>query len=317
MSLVMLKFLGTRLLMGIVALLLVSIITFVLVALIPGNAAQTILGPEATPAKVAQLSRELHLNAPLTEQYWSWLKNALHGDFGTSLLTGQSVVSVIGSRLAPTLSLVLLTTAVIVIASIVIGVVSAVHGGWLARLLDVGGLLGLAIPGFVMGLLLIYAFAVKLKIFPVEGYVPLSGGVGEWLRTLALPVIAMAASGVAFSSKQVRQSMQEALDSEYTFTMMANGFSQRSVVYKHALRNAIVPALAMIGVQLAGAIGATVLIETVFGVPGIGSLAVSSATQADLPMVQATALFFTAFVVIVNLGLDVIYAVLNPKLKLA
>lgn len=312
----MLKFLVKRVLMGIVVLLVVSIITFVLVALIPGNAAQTILGPEATPAKVAQLSRELHLNAPLPVQYWSWLKNALHGNFGTSLLTGQSVVSVIGSRLEPTLSLVLLVTLVTVLASVLIGVVSALRGGWLARLLDFGGLLGLAIPGFVVGLLLIDLFAVDLRIFPVEGYVPLSAGVGNWLTPLVLPVIAMSLSGVAFSSKQVRQSMGEALESEYAFTLMANGFKRRSVVYKHALRNAIVPALAMMGVQLAGAIGSTVLIETVFGVPGIGSLAVSSATQADLPMVQATALFFTAFVVVVNLGLDLLYVALNPKVKL-
>jgi len=312
----MLRFLARRTVMGVLVLLVVSALTFLLVALIPGNAALTILGAQATPAKIAQLSQELHLNEPLPVQYWDWLKDAVRGNFGTSLLNGQSVATLVEGRLEPTLSLVILVTLVTVAASIWLGVFSALRGGWVARLADIGGLLGLATPGFVVALLLIDVFAVKLRIFPVEGYVPLSSGAGEWLRSLVLPVIAMSLSGAAFSSKQVRQSMLEALDSEFAFTLTANGFNRRSVVYKHALRNAIVPALAMMGVQLAGAIGSVVLIETVFGIPGVGSLMVSSATQADLPVVQATALCFTAFVVVVNILLDLLYAVLNPKVSL-
>jgi peptide/nickel transport system permease protein len=313
----MFSFIAKRVLTGVLVLLVVSMVTFVLVGLIPGNAARTILGSTASPAAVAQLTRELHLNQPLPVQYWSWLENAVQGHFGTSLLNGESVGSVIASRLQPTLSLVILMTIVSVLSSIFLGVVSALRGGWVARIVDTAGLLGFAIPGFIVALLLIDVFATNLRIFPVEGYVPLSDGIGNWLRALVLPVVALALSSVAFTSKHVRQSMTEVLDSEFIFTLRANGFKHRSVVYKHALRNAIVPALALMGVQLAGAISAVVLIETVFAIPGIGSLAVSATTQGDVPMVLATALFFTAFVVVVNLAFDVLYAVLNPKVRLS
>ena len=296
-------------------LFVVSVVTFLLVALIPGNAARTILGLSASPAAVAQLAREMHLSAPLQDQYWSWLKGALHGNFGTSLINGQSVGSQIAGRLQPTVSLIVLSTIVSVFSAIALGVYSAVRGGRVAQIVDAGGLVGFAVPGFIVGLLLIYVFAVKLRAFPVVGYNPLSSGVGNWLDALALPVIAMSVSGVGSWQSRSRQSTAEVLRSEFVVTLTANGFTRRSILYRHVLRNAILPSLALIGVQLAGTIATAVLIETVFGIPGIGSLAVSSATQQDLPMVQATALFFTAFVVVVNLGLDICYAVLDPRVK--
>lgn len=306
-----------RLAIGILVILVVSAMTFILVALVPGNPAQTILGSKATPASIAQLTHQLHLDEPLPVQYLNWLTAAVRGNLGTSLLNGQPVASLMASRIEPTLSLVLLSTLVSLVSAITLGVGSALRGGWFTRVVDTIGMVGLAVPGFLVGLLLAYVFASSLHVFPVEGYNPLSSGVPTWLQALVLPVIALSVSSIGFTAKQVRQTMQEVLESDFVFNLNANGLRRRSVIYKHALRNAIVPALALIGVQLAGAIGSTVLIETVFGIPGVGGLAVSSVTQQDLPVVLATTLFLTAFVVVVNLVLDVAYGLLNPKVRIA
>lgn len=313
----MFLFLARRVAIGIAVLLVVSVLTFVLVALTPGNAAESILGATATPAAVAQLMKELNLNQPLPVQYWLWLKDAVGGDFGTSLTTGEPVTQMMASRWQPTLSLVLLSTLVSVVAGIFLGVVSALRGGWVARAVDIGGLVAFAIPGFLVGVILIYAFALKLRLLPLNGYVPLDEGAGPWLRTLILPVIALSFGMVGFIAKQVRQSMTDVMHSEFIFTYVANGFSRRSVTYKHALRNAVVPATSYIGVQLVSVVGATVLIETVFAYPGVGSLAVTAATEHDLPVAQAAVLFFTAYVIIVNLVMDLLYVVLNPKIRMA
>ena len=313
----MFLFLARRVALGIAVLLVVSVLTFVLVALTPGNAAESILGATATPAAVAQLMKELNLNQPLPVQYWLWLKDAVGGDFGTSLTTGEPVTQMMASRWQPTLSLVLLSTLVSVMAGIFLGVVSALRGGWVARAVDIGGLVAFAIPGFLVGVILIYAFALKLRLLPLNGYVPLDEGAGPWLRTLILPVIALSFGMVGFIAKQVRQSMTDVMHSEFIFTYVANGFSRRSVTYKHALRNAVVPATSYIGVQLVSVVGATVLIETVFAYPGVGSLAVTAATEHDLPVAQAAVLFFTAYVIIVNLVMDLLYVVLNPKIRMA
>jgi peptide/nickel transport system permease protein len=313
----MFLFLARRVALGIAVLLVVSVLTFVLVALTPGNAAESILGATATPAAVAQLMKELNLNQPLPVQYWLWLKDAVGGDFGTSLTTGEPVTQMMASRWQPTLSLVLLSTLVSVVAGIFLGVVSALRGGWVARAVDIGGLVAFAIPGFLVGVILIYAFALKLRLLPLNGYVPLDEGAGPWLRTLILPVIALSFGMVGFIAKQVRQSMTDVMHSEFIFTYVANGFSRRSVTYKHALRNAVVPATSYIGVQLVSVVGATVLIETVFAYPGVGSLAVTAATEHDLPVAQAAVLFFTAYVIIVNLVMDLLYVVLNPKIGMA
>jgi peptide/nickel transport system permease protein len=312
----MVKFLVGRIATGVLVLFAVTALTFLLVGLIPGNAARTILGISATPTAIARLSRELHLNAPITDQYWSWLKGLFHGNLGTSLVNGQSVGSQIVGRLQPTISLILLSSALSILVATTLGVYSAVRGGVVARLVDSFGLLGFAIPGFIIALLLIYAFAVKVKVFPVVGYNSLSSGLGNWAKALVLPVVAMSLNSIGFIAKQVRQSTSDVLDSEFVVTLTANGFKRRSILYRHVLRNAIVPSLAMMGVQMAGAIATTVLIETVFGIPGIGSLAVSAAGQQDLPMVQATALFFTAFVVIINFSLDIVFVMLDPRVRI-
>jgi peptide/nickel transport system permease protein len=313
----MYNFLARRFAMGVVVLFAVSILTFLLVGLIPGNAAETILGSTASPAAVAALAKQLHLNEPLPLQYWTWLTNALHGNLGTSVTSGQPVLAVIGNRWQPTLLLVVLSTIVSVIVGIVLGVVSALRGGLVARVVDAGGLIAFAIPGFIIGVVLIFVFALKLRLFPLNGYNQLSTGFGSWAGSLVLPVIALSFGMVGFISKQVRQSMVDTMQSEFIFTYVSNGFRRRSVAYKHALKNAIVPATSYIGVQLVSVVGATVLIETVFAFPGIGSLAVTSATQHDLPVAQAAVLFFTIYVVVVNFGIDLLYVVLNPKLRIA
>lgn len=313
----MFTFLARRFAMGVVVLFAVSVLTFLLVGLIPGNAAQTILGSTATPQAVAQLAKQLHLDEPLPAQYWSWLTGVFQGNLGTSVTSGQPVTDVIGNRWQPTLLLVVLSTLASVVVGIVLGVVSALRGGLVARIVDAGGLIAFAIPGFIIGVVLIYVFALKLRLVPLNGYTPITDGVGPWLSSLVLPVIALSFGMVGFISKQVRQSMVDTMQSEFIFTYVSNGFRRRSVAYRHALKNAVVPATSYIGVQLVSVVGATVLIETVFAFPGVGSLAVSSATQHDLPVAQAAVLFFTVYVVVVNFGVDLLYVVLNPKIRVA
>lgn len=303
--------------LGISALLLftVSFITFLLVSLSPGDVAYTILGAYSTPDQLAALRKSMHLDQPIWSQYGHWVSNMLHGDFGRSLLTHQAVAQAVGERIAPTISLLVLTMLVTGLAGTALGVAGALRGGMLARVIDAIGLLGVAIPGFAIGLVLIIVFSVRIRLLPFGGYTSIGQGVGPWLAALALPVVALAIGSVGLVAKQVRSSMVDAMRSEFVRTFTANGFSRRSIIYRHALRSAAVPVLAVMGVTLVGMLGASVFIEQVFGIPGIGGLAVQASLQKDLPVVQAVAVVYTLIVIAVNLLLDVLYAVVNPKVS--
>lgn len=311
----MIVFLLKRLGVSALLLFVVSFMTFLLVSLSPGDVAYTLLGAYATPEQLAAVRETLHLDQPVLVQYANWLGAALSGDFGSSLITGQPVMDAVGSRIEPTISLLALTVVVAGAAGLVLGVVGALKGGIAARSVDALGLVGVAVPGFLVGLLLIVVFAVDLRWFPFGGYAPLSQGVGEWVAVLVLPVIALAIGSIGLVAKQVRASMVDAMGSEFVRTFTANGFARGSIVYKHALRTASVPVLAVMGVTLVGLLGGSVLIEQVFGIPGIGGLAVQSTIQKDLPVVQGVAVVYTLIIVVVNLGLDVVFALVNPKVS--
>jgi peptide/nickel transport system permease protein len=194
-----------------------------------------------------------------------------------------------------------------------LGVLGALKGGAAARSVDALGLIGVAVPGFLIGLLLIVVFAVRLRWLPFGGYTPLSDGLGAWAAALVLPVAALAIGSIGLVAKQVRASMVDALSSEFVLTFTANGFRRSSIVYRHALRSAAVPVLAVMGVTLVGLLGGSVIIEQVFGIPGIGGLAVQSTVQKDLPVIQGVAVVYAIIVIVVNLVVDLMFAVLNPK----
>jgi peptide/nickel transport system permease protein len=306
-----------RFAMAVPLLFVVSALTFVLVSLTPGNAAEQILGTDATPAQYAAFNRALGLNLPLYEQYWNWLRHALTGDLGTSIFTYQPVTQAIGQRLPVTISLLFGSLLVSVVIGIGLGVFSALRGGAVGRAVDVLALIGFSLPAFWVGAELIVIFAVWRNWFPATGYVSISDSPAGWLHSLVLPVVALSLYGIAALAKQTREAMLDVLASEYIRMARANGISSRSVVFRHALRNASLRVVTVIGLIAVSLIGGTVLVENVFALPGLGSLMVTAATQHDLPVVAGMVVYFTLIVVAINLAVDLAYVWLNPKVRLA
>jgi peptide/nickel transport system permease protein len=293
----------------------VSALSFILVSLTPGDAAQVILGDAATPQAVAKLRHQLGLDQPVYEQYWHWVQRAVQGDLGASLFTGEPVTRAIGQRLPVTLSLLCGALLVILLVGVAAGVFSAVRGGVAGRLVDAGALVGFALPSYWIGAVLIALLTVRVKLFPTTGYVPLTASATEWARALVLPVIALALHGVAAVAKTTREAMLDALGSEYIRSSRAHGIPERSLIFRHALKNAALPVVTILGVQAVGLLGGTVLVESVFALPGLGSLAVDASIQHDLPVVQGVVVCFTLVVVAINLLIDLTYTYLNPKVR--
>lgn len=309
----MIAFAFSRLVRSLVMLGLVSLLTFVLTAFAPGDPATTILGSSATPDQVAKLNSELGLDQPIWEQYVHWLMRAVTGDFGHSLVTSQSVSEAVSSGLPVTLALVIGGTLFAASIGIVLGTVSAIRAGWLGRVVDVLATVGLALPNFWLGWILVAVFAVNLRVLPATGYVPLDQSPPEWLRSLILPVVTLAAVGVTGIAKQTRDSMRETLSREFIKAWLADGIPRRRVVLRHGLRNAAIPVVTVIGLYFIGMLSGTVIVESVFAMPGLGGMSVSAARSGDLPMIQGVVVTLCIGVVIVNLVLDLAYAWLNPK----
>jgi peptide/nickel transport system permease protein len=311
-----LRSIGRRLWLSVPLLFGVSILTFVLESLTPGSPAAAILGTPATPETTAALSRQLGLNQPIYDQYWHWLERVLHGDLGRSILTQEPVTSLLDSRLSVTLSLIVGTVLVSSTIGIALGVASALRGGVLGRAVDALSLTGLAVPSFWLGYLLVLAFAIALPIFPATGYVAIGDSSVDWLRSLVLPVVALSVGGSSIIAKQTRDAMLDVLQREFIRALRARGVSQRSIVFKHALRNALPNVVTLIGLFVVSLLLGTTLIESVFALPGLGSEVVLATSQHDLPVIEGVALYFTLIVVVVFVLVDSICAWLDPKLRL-
>jgi peptide/nickel transport system permease protein len=253
------------------------------------------------------------LNRPVYIQYWHWLTNAVRGDLGRSIFSDQSVTSILNSRLAVTLSLILGTTVITVVVGVCVGVFSAVRGGVSARLVDAGSLVGMSVPSYWLGLVLIAVFAVWLRLFPAIGYVPIEQSPGEWARSLVLPVAALAISGVASIATQTRGAMIDVFGRDFVRALRANGLPTRSIIFQHSLKNAAIPVITVIGLLMTGLLGGTVFIEGIFALPGLGAIAVTATRQHDLPVVEGIAVYYAVIVVVINLLTDLAYAWLNPK----
>lgn len=306
---------GRRLALSLPLLLIVPTVTFLLAAVIPGDIARTILGADATQAQYEQLRQSLGLNEPLITRYLAWLGGALHGNLGTSLFWQQPVTSLLDSRLQVTLSLVIGSTAVAAVVGVVLGVTAALRAGAPGKIVDAIALTGLAVPNFFLGLLLITWFAVTLRLFPATGYVPVSQSPAGWLASIALPVITLAVPGIAVIAKQTRDAMREAMDRPFIRTLRAAGVPSRSIIGKHALRNAAIPVVTVTGLIFIGSLSGTVLVEMVFALPGLGGLVVQATTQHDLPLIQGVAVYFTVAVIGVNLLVDLTYSWLDPRVR--
>ena len=313
----MLSLIGRRLALSLPLLVIVPTVTFLLAALIPGDVARTILGADTTQAQYLQLRQTLGLNEPLLTRYFTWLGNALHGNLGTSLFWQQPVSSLLDSRLQVTLSLVIGSTALATAVGVVFGVVAALRAGVVGKIVDAIAMVGLAIPNFFLGLLLVTWFAVTLRVFPATGYVPFSQSPGEWLRSIVLPVITLAVPGIAVIAKQTRDAMLEVLDRPFIRTLRAAGVPGRSIIGKHALRNAAIPVVTVTGLIFIASLSGTVLVETVFALPGLGGLVVQATSQHDLPLIQGVAVYFTIAVICVNLLVDLTYSWLDPRVRVS
>lgn len=309
------RLVARRLLWGVPMLLVVSFFSFLLVSLVPGDPARSVLGPLAAQEQVDRLHQQMGLDRPLLGQYLSWLGSAVRGDLGMSLGTGTAVGQLLTPRLPATLSLIIPATLTAALLGIALGVASAVIGGALGRLVDVLSMVGLAIPGFWLALVLVSWFAVRWQLFPATGYTPFADSPVEWLRSLVLPVAAVSLSAVTAVAKQTRDSMLDALNRDFVRVMQANGLSRWSIVYRHALRNAAIPVVSVLGVICASLLGAAVLVENIFGLPGLGSAAAQAAVQHDIPLLQGTVIYFTLIVIVVGLVVDVCHAGLDPKVR--
>ncbi len=312
----MAKYIARRLLFMLPVALLVSFVTFMLIHLVPGDPARVLLGEEATPQNVAALRQQLGLDRPLGVQYVLWLWQALHGNLGESIQLQQPVIQAITQRLPVTVELGVASLIFSVGLALPLGVMAATNrNGRLDWLINVTSLLGTAIPSFVLGLLLILIFAVFFRIFPPGGYVPFTEDPLGNLRDLVLPAIALGTGAVAVNLRQVRTSMLEVLHEDYIRTAWAKGLPARRVNYHHALRNALMPLLTIVGLQAGAILAGTFVIETIFLWPGIGSLTIQSIFAKDYPVVQGVVLLAALSYMAVNLLVDVGYSVLDPRVS--
>jgi len=304
-----------RLVMSVLLIVIVPSLTFLFEAITPGNIAEQILGPTATPGQVRHLEAKLGLDQPLYLQYWHWLDGLLHGNLGQSYQTGQSAVATLSPRLPATLSIVLGALVFALVVGVAFGILSATRGRVLPKIIDIGSVFGLAVPGYWLAVILILVLAVRIRLFPATGYVPLTASPAQWLRSLVLPSVALGLGLATFIAKQTRDSMADVLARDFVVMLRARGLSRRSVVLKHALRNAAIPVVTVLGLLLVSLLGGTVLIETVFSIPGLGQQAVTAADSHDLPVIEGVAFYFAVVVVIANLLVDVSYRLLNPRVR--
>lgn len=313
----MASYLIKRLLALVPVLGVVAVVVFLLIHLTPGDPAAVMLGPEASAAQVDALRAQLGLNDPLYVQFFRWLGGVLQGDLGESLFIRQPVTTVLADALGPTMSLAIMAELLALVVAVPAGIVAARRRGTAVDRAFMGGaLLGISVPSFLSGLLLVLVFAVGLGWFPVAGFRPLEDGLGRHLTYLVLPAIALGGLQAALIARTIRSSMLDVLGENYMKTAKAKGLSERVRIYKHALRNAALPVLTVIGQTFGTLIAGAAVIETVFNIPGIGQLVVNSVQRRDFVVIQGVVLLIAVSYVLINLVVDVLYSALDPRLRI-
>lgn len=305
-----------RILATIPVMVVVAVFVFALLHLSPGDPAAIIAGDNATAADIANIRAKLGLDQPLLVQFGDWVWGLMHGDLGISIFTNLPVSTLIEQRLAPTVSLTISTLLVSVVTAIPMGVLAAWKAGtWIDRVVMVFAVVGFSVPIFVLAYVLIYALAIKMTLLPVQGYVPLTDGLRPFLSHLVMPSIALGMVFTALIARITRASMLDVLSQDYIRTAHAKGLSNERVLLGHALKNAAVPIATIIGIGVALLIGGVVVTETVFAIPGLGRLTVDAILRRDYPIIQGIILIFSAAYVVVNLLVDLSYAVLDPRIR--
>jgi peptide/nickel transport system permease protein len=312
----MASYIGRRLLSFIPVALILIVFTFSLIHLTPGNPAYTILGDQASKENVQLLEAKLGLDQPLTVQFFRYMSNTLRGDFGNSLFGGQPVINLIVTRIPITLELAVLAILLSLCISLPLGILSAKKpNSWIDHFSRLLALAGAAVPTFWLSLILVFLLSVTVQWLPSLGWVPLSEGIGDNLNHLIIPVFALSLPLSAMESRMLRGEMLEVLSQVYIQVARAKGMRQRAVLLRHALRNAVLPVITVIGLQMGALLGGAVIVESIFSLPGMGQLVFNSIVQRDYSVLNGCVLFMGGTILLTNLVVDVLYAFLDPRIR--
>ena len=312
----MLSYVIRRILATIPVMVVVAMFVFSLLFIAPGDPAAVIAGDQATPEQVERIRQSLGLDRPFLVQFSDWAWRLLHFDLGRSIFTNLPVTTMIAQRIEPTLSLMLITLILSVVVAVPIGVLAAWKAGtWIDRTIMGFAVFGFSVPVFVVGYLLAYIVALELEWLPVQGYTPIAQGIAPWFLNLILPSIALGMVYIALIARITRASMLEVLQQDYIRTARAKGLAQAPILFIHALKNASVPIVTVIGIGIALLIGGAVVTESVFAIPGLGRLTVDAILRRDYPVIQGVVLLFSFIYVLVNLAIDLIYTLIDPRIR--
>ena len=312
----MIRTIAKRLLALVPLLFVVSFVVYSLLLLVPGDPATTLAGDNPTKAQIAATRARLGLDDSLLVQYGRWVGRALRGDLGTSLYSTQKVTSAVASRLPATLSLTFAAIGVALLVAVPAGLLAARRpNGIVDRLTSVGASIGVALPSFWVGVVLIVVFTIKSNLLPPVGYIGLSESPWQWVRHMVLPATALGAVAAAETTRQLRGSMVDVMRTDYVRTATAKGMRHRTVMLKHALKNAASPVLTVLGIQITFLLGGSVIVERMFNIPGLGSLAIDAVLSHDIPVIQGVVIVAVVVSVLANLVVDIAYGFLNPKVR--
>jgi peptide/nickel transport system permease protein len=312
----MFSYIVRRVLATIPVMLIVALFVFSLLYIAPGDPAVVIAGDQASPADVEKIRANLGLDRPYLVRFSEWFFNLLRGDLGVSMFTGIPVSELIAQRIEPTLSLMLLTVVLAVSVAVPVGVLAAWKAGtWIDRSVMAISVVGFSVPVFVVGYLLSFFFSLELDWLPVQGYVSYNKGFGVWFEHLVLPAIALGFVYIALIARITRATMLEVLSQDYIRTAKAKGMGQMGILFLHALKNAAVPVVTVIGIGIALLIGGAVVTESVFAIPGLGRLTIDAIVRRDYPLIQGLVVVFSFVYVLVNLCVDVIYTIVDPRIR--
>ncbi len=312
----MAAFVLKRLLATIPVMGMVAVVVFLILRLSPGDPAAILAGDAATPEIIAGIRANLGLDRPIIVQFGAWVWQLLQGDLGTSLLSLQPVSRTIGEKIGPTVSLAATTITFAVLVAVPLGVIAAwKHGTWIDRSVMGLSVIGFSVPVFVLGYGWIYGFAMQLRWFPVQGFSPITDGLGEFFGHLVLPTLTLSVIYIALIARITRASVLEVLTEDYIRTAHAKGVSERRVLVRHALRNAAVPIVSVIGIGIALLLGGVVVTESVFNLPGLGRLTVDAVLSRDYPVIQGVILVFSGVYVLINMLIDIAYTAFDPRIR--
>lgn len=300
----------------IVTLFIVSVIIFLVFNILPGNPAQAILGIDADPAQIASLEKKLGLDKSLIQRYSEWLWHIFHGDFGMSYKYDEPVMNVIASRLPVTVSLTVLSFVMTVVIGVPLALLIARYeGSAFSTIMSIMSQLGISMPSYWLGFILIYIFAYKLKIFPTFGYVPIEYNWVDSLKSLFLPSLAISIANIAVIIRYLSNSVSEQLSQNYVDTAIVKGASKNRILYKHVLKNGSLSVITIMGLIVADTLGGSIIIENVFALPGLGSLLNTSVETRDFPLIQSLVMFIAMIIIFSNLLVDILYQVIDPRIK--